>query len=233
VPRLYELVQARGFELGRLSLLDAGGVPPRAAERTVKRVFDVAFAGLTLVLAAPLLAVIAIAIKLDDRGPVFFRQSRVGKNGEVFQMIKFRTMTDGSEALSRKVIEGLSVQDAVRELKHRSVEMHVTRVGAKLRRLSFDELPQLWNVIRGDMGIVGPRPMPEFEAVALDAWQARTRQSVRPGLTGLWQVSGRSSLSWDERIQLDCVYARHWSVASDMRILARTVAVVVNGADAV
>src|SRR5262249_50879471 len=142
VPRLYELVQARGFELGRLSLLEAGGTPPRTAELAVKRVFDVVCASLALLLLRPLFAVIALAIVLDDGRPVFFRQRRVGKDGRVFNMLKFRTMTEGSEAASYRVIDGLSIADAVRELKQRSVEMHVTAVGERLRRCSLDELPQ-------------------------------------------------------------------------------------------
>jgi exopolysaccharide biosynthesis polyprenyl glycosylphosphotransferase len=233
VPRLFELVQARGFELGRLSLLEAGGVPPAVGERVVKRVFDIVGASLALLLAAPLLAAIAIAIKLDDGGPVLFRQRRVGRGGGVFEIVKFRTMASGTDQHSQEIIVGLSIEDAVRELKLRSVEMYVTRVGRWLRARSLDELPQLWNVLRGDMGLVGPRPMPEYEAEELAPWQARARHSVRPGITGLWQVSGRSSLTWDERVQLDCVYTRHWSVTSDLRILARTVAVVMRRGDAV
>ena len=115
------------------------------------------------------------------------------------------------------MIEGLPIEDAVRELKTCSAEMHATRVGRRLRRHSLDELPQLWNVIRGDMGLVGPRPMPEYEALALHGWQASERHSVRPGITGLWQVSGRNAISWEERVHLDVVYARHWSVISDLR----------------
>jgi exopolysaccharide biosynthesis polyprenyl glycosylphosphotransferase len=233
VPRLYELVQARGFELGRLSLLDAGGVPPRSSERIVKRAFDIVAASAAFVALAPLLLLIALAIRLDDHGPVFFRQRRVGKDGRVFMMLKFRTMAPDTEQYGDALIEGLSIEDAVHQLKHKSVEMYVTRIGRRLRTVSLDELPQLLNVLRGDMGLVGPRPMPEYEAEALDPWQQRARHSVRPGITGLWQVSGRSSLSWDERVQLDCVYTRHWSVTTDLRIIARTIAVVLRGSHAV
>jgi exopolysaccharide biosynthesis polyprenyl glycosylphosphotransferase len=233
IPRLYELVQARGFELGRISVLEAGGVPPCAGEHGIKRGIDVLAASALLLLVSPLLLAIAIAIKVADGGPILFRQRRVGKRGHVFGMLKFRTMTQGAEQRGYDMIEGLPIEDAVRELKESSAEMHATRVGRRLRRHSLDELPQLWNVIRGDMGLVGPRPMPEYEALALHPWQASERHSVRPGITGLWQVSGRNAISWEERVHLDVVYARHWSVISDLRILARTVAVIARGSDTV
>jgi exopolysaccharide biosynthesis polyprenyl glycosylphosphotransferase len=233
IPRLYELVQARGFELGRLSVLEAGGVPPCAGEHCIKRAIDILAASALLLLLSPLLLAIAIAIKVGDGGAILFRQRRVGKDGRVFDMLKFRTMTQGAEQRGYDMIEGLPIEDAVRELKTRSAEMNATRIGRQLRRYSLDELPQLWNVIRGDMGLVGPRPMPEYEALALDGWQASERHSVRPGITGLWQVSGRSAISWEERVHLDVVYARHWSVISDLRILARTVAVIARGSDTV
>jgi exopolysaccharide biosynthesis polyprenyl glycosylphosphotransferase len=233
IPRLYELVQARGFELGRVTVLEAGGVPPCAGEHGIKRAIDVLAASALLLLLSPLLLAIAFAIKVGDGGPIFFRQRRVGKDGHVFDMLKFRTMTPGAEQLGYDMIEGLAIEDAVRELKTCSAEMHATRVGRQLRRHSLDELPQLWNVIRGEMGLVGPRPMPEYEALALHGWQASERHSVRPGITGLWQVSGRNAISWDERVHLDVVYARHWSVISDLGILARTVAVIARGSDTV
>jgi exopolysaccharide biosynthesis polyprenyl glycosylphosphotransferase len=233
IPRLYELVQARGFELGRITVLEAGGVPRCAGEHSIKRAIDILAASALLVLLSPLLLAIAIAIKVGDGGAIFFRQRRVGKDGHVFDMFKFRTMTQGAEQRGYDMIEGLPIEDAVRELKTCSAEMHATRVGRRLRRHSLDELPQLWNVIRGDMGLVGPRPMPEYEALALHGWQASERHSVRPGITGLWQVSGRNAISWEERVHLDVVYARHWSVISDLRILARTVAVIARGSDTV
>ena len=231
VPRLYELVQARGFELGRITVLEAGGVPPCAGEHSLKRAIDISAASLLLLLLSPLLLAIAIAIKLSDGGPILFRQRRVGKHGQVFNMLKFRTMSQGAEQRGYELIEGLSIEDAVRELKAGCAELHATRIGRRLRARSLDELPQLWNVIRGDMGLVGPRPMPEYEADALCPWQTGARHSVRPGITGLWQVSGRNAISWEERVHLDCLYARHWSVLSDLRILARTVAVVVQARD--
>jgi exopolysaccharide biosynthesis polyprenyl glycosylphosphotransferase len=233
VPRLYELVQARGFELGRISVLQAGGASHGPSERCVKRVFDLVGASLLLALLTPMMVAIATAIKLGDGGPVFFRQRRVGRGGRVFGMCKFRTMAAGAEEHGLELIQGLGIEEAVRELKVRSVEFHATRVGRHLRAFSLDELPQLWNVLRGDMSLVGPRPMPEYEARSLHDLQAAARHSVRPGITGLWQVSGRSTISWEERVHLDCFYARHWSVTTDLRLLMRTVGVVVHRSDSV
>ncbi len=233
VPRLYELVQARGFELGRISLLDAGGLSPSAGQRRLKRAFDLILASLMLLLLAPMLLAIGLVVKLDTHGSVLFRQRRVGKDCKPFDVLKFRTMTDGAEQHGHDLIQGMPIETAVQELKSRSAEKHVTRSGRLLRATSLDELPQLWNVIRGDMGLVGPRPLRQYEIAALDEWQVATRQSVLPGITGLWQVSGRSSVSWEERLHLDCVYARHWSLTSDVRILARTVAVVFHRSDTV
>jgi exopolysaccharide biosynthesis polyprenyl glycosylphosphotransferase len=228
IPRLFDVVQARGFELGRISVLEAGGLPQGAGERFLKRGLDIVVASVALVLISPLLAMIAIAIKLDDHGPVLFRQRRVGRYCKTFSVLKFRTMTARAEEDGREIIQGLPIEAAVHELKSQSGVRHVTRVGRVLRAKSLDELPQLWNVISGDMGLVGPRPLREYEIAALDEWQVTARQAVRPGITGLWQVSGRSSVSWDERVHLDCGYARHWSLTSDISILARTVAVVLH-----
>ena len=231
VPRLYDVVRARGFELGRISILEAGGVGPSASERFVKRAFDVAASALLLVLLAPLLAAIAVAIKLDDRGPVLFRQRRVGRHGRSFEIYKFRSMGVDAERRGEEIIKGLAVNEAVRELKRQSVERHGTRIGRRLRPAGFDELPQLWNVLRGEMSLVGPRPLLAREDAALDAAQQSARHAIRPGMTGLWQVSGRDTTHWDERAQLDFAYARHWSMTSDLRILARTVGAVVRGSN--
>jgi exopolysaccharide biosynthesis polyprenyl glycosylphosphotransferase len=233
VPRLFELVRAHGFELGRLAVLDAGGLPRGRGEWLLKRAVDIVSASIALILLLPVAAVIAVAIKVDSPGPVFFRQRRVGRSGEWFDVLKFRTMTDGAEDDAFRVVDGLAIEDAVHQLKLRSVEMHVTRVGELLRRTSLDELPQLWNVLVGDMSLVGPRPLRAYEVEALSPEQAATRHSVRPGITGTWQVSGRSSVGWDERVQLDCLYARHWSLTADLRILARTIGAVIRGGDAV
>jgi exopolysaccharide biosynthesis polyprenyl glycosylphosphotransferase len=229
VPRLFDLVQARGFELGRMSILEAGGVSPGAMERFVKRGFDLAMAVVLLILLAPVLTAIAVAIKLDDHGPVLFRQRRVGMGGGSFTVYKFRTLETDAEQRGFELISGLGIGDAVRELKRQSGALHSTRIGRRLRPVGLDELPQLWNVLRGDMSLVGPRPLREYEVAALDDFQSTSRQAVRPGITGLWQVSGRDATSWEERVQLDCIYARHWSMTSDLRILARTMGAVLQG----
>ena len=174
VPRLYELVQARGYELGRMSVLQAGGATRGRAEHGVKRVFDLAGASLLLALLAPLMIVIAVLVKLEDRGPVFFRQRRIGKDGHVFGMCKFRTMAVGAEVEGLTSIAGLAIEDAVRELKVRSVEQYVTPLGRHLRAFSLDELPQLWNVVRGEMSLVGPRPPLPSEVDGFhDVWHRR------------------------------------------------------------
>jgi exopolysaccharide biosynthesis polyprenyl glycosylphosphotransferase len=232
VPRLFEIVQARGFELGRLSMLEAGGTVPSPSEQAVKRALDVLVATAILLVSLPLLCAVAAAVKFESHGPLIYRSERVGRFGRRFAMLKFRSMTTDAEAASHEIIRDLPIHEAVKTLKVQSAQRHVTRVGRFIRRTSLDELPQLWNVLRGDMGLVGPRPMPPYEAEGLEPWEASVRHAIRPGITGLWQVSGRSSLSWRQRIQLDCSYARHWSVTTDIRILFRTFAVVVLHRDA-
>jgi len=197
--------------------------PPRAmaAGTWLKRTFDVVGAALLLVLTGPLLLASAVLIKLHDRGPVLFSQTRVGRDGELFRCWKLRTMRPGADqAVADLVPDGgndimFKIQDDPR----------VTRPGRLLRRLSVDELPQLWNVLRGEMSLVGPRPpLPrEVERYSPDM---RRRLRVRPGLTGLWQVSGRSDLSWEETVRLDLYYVENWSMVQDLAILARTVGAV-------
>ncbi|MEJ2866233.1 sugar transferase [Actinomycetospora sp. OC33-EN08] len=196
----------------------------RGAGRLVKSVGDRLVAALALVPLTPLLLAVAVAVKLEDRGPVLFRQERVGKEGSSFRMIKFRSMvTDAERAraqLSSDVVEG--------PLFKMRRDPRVTRTGAVLRRYSLDELPQLFNVLGGSMSLVGPRP-PLPAEVAEYADDARRRLLVRPGMTGLWQVSGRSDLSWDETVRLDLRYVENWSPGLDIHILARTVLAVITG----
>jgi lipopolysaccharide/colanic/teichoic acid biosynthesis glycosyltransferase len=174
----------------------------------VKRAVDVAFAVLLLLLTSPLLAFGAAAIKLDDRGPVIYRQRRVGLGGRDFEIRKLRTMVVGADQRGA----GLAVDRG---------DTRITRAGAVLRRLSLDELPQLWNVLRGDMSIVGPRPTVREQVDRYSARQLR-RLEVKPGITGWAQVNGRAALPWSERIELDVWYVDHRSVWLDIRILART-----------
>ena len=174
----------------------------------MNRVADVAIAGSALVLASPLLAVAALAIKLEDGGPVLYRQTRVGKDGADFELLKLRTMVVGAETMGA----GLAVNRG---------DPRITRAGRLLRKLSLDELPQLWNVVRGEMSVIGPRPTLRYQVEQYDDRQ-RHRLDVKPGITGWAQVNGRAALPWAERIELDVWYVEHRSPLLDLRILART-----------
>ncbi len=172
------------------------------------RALDVAIAGAGLVVAGPLLGVAAIAIKLEDGGPVFYRQTRVGRIGVDFELVKLRTMVVGAERQGA----GFAVNKG---------DARITRTGRVLRRLSLDELPQLWNVVRGDMSMIGPRPTLRYQVEAYDDRQ-RHRLDVKPGITGWAQIHGRASLPWADRIELDLWYVRHRDWKTDLLILLRT-----------
>ena len=173
-----------------------------------KRAFDLAGASVGLLVSAPFLAAAAAAVRLEDRGPVLYRQRRVGKDGREFDLLKLRTMVLGAERLGA----GYAVDEG---------DPRITRAGRVLRRLSVDELPQLWNVVRGDMSLVGPRPTLAYQVERYTQRQRR-RLEVKPGITGWAQIQGRASLPWDERIELDVWYVEHRSFWLDLRILART-----------
>jgi lipopolysaccharide/colanic/teichoic acid biosynthesis glycosyltransferase len=181
----------------------------------VSRPLDVLIAGLALAVAAPLLAAAVVAIRLESRGHPIYRQRRVGRDGEPFEMIKLRTMVANAEHIGA----GLAVNEG---------DSRITRVGALLRRFSLDELPNLVNVLRGDMAIVGPRPTIQAQVDQYTPRQRR-RLEVKPGITGWAQVNGRAALPWDERIELDVWYVDNRSLALDLRILARTVHMLVTG----
>ncbi|GAA3291953.1 sugar transferase [Dactylosporangium vinaceum] len=198
------------------------------ARRLVKALVDRAGAVLLLMLFSPLLALLALAVRADSAGPVLFRQVRVGKDGHEFVIYKFRTMHIDAEARLAELRHLNEVDGALFKLRN---DPRVTRVGRLLRKFSLDELPQLLNVIGGSMSLVGPRPpLPEEVAVYPD--DARRRLAVRPGMTGLWQVSGRSDLSWDEAVRLDLQYVENWSLSLDLVILLRTLSAVTRGAGA-
>jgi exopolysaccharide biosynthesis polyprenyl glycosylphosphotransferase len=196
-------------------------------QRFVKGGADRALAAVLLVTLSPLLALIALAIRLTSRGPAFFVQERIGRRGATFRFVKFRTMIDGAH-LSRA--EVLGAPDPDMPDRYRG-DPRITPVGRFLRRWSLDELPQLLNVLTGSMSVVGPRPMLLEEAHLLDDVDQR-RHLTKPGLTGLWQISGRKETSWQERMQLDLDYVERWSPALDLVILVRTVRVVLSGAGA-
>jgi exopolysaccharide biosynthesis polyprenyl glycosylphosphotransferase len=184
----------------------------------LKSIFDRVVGCLLLLGVSPILLVTALLVKLTSRGPVLFRQTRVGRGGEQFKMLKFRTMVADAEARKAELHalnEGNGILFKMRD------DPRITKVGKYLRRFSIDELPQLLNVLRGDMSLVGPRP-PLPAEVALYAIDDARRMLVKPGLTGLWQVSGRSDLTWEESMRLDLRYADNWSIALDLLILWKT-----------
>ncbi|HZC74422.1 MAG TPA: sugar transferase [Gaiellaceae bacterium] len=174
----------------------------------MNRVADVALGASALVLASPVLALAALAVKLEDGGPVLYRQTRVGRDGVDFELLKIRTMVVGAETMGA----GLSVNRG---------DPRITRAGRLLRKLSLDELPQLWNVVRGEMSMIGPRPTLRYQVEQYDERQRR-RLDVKPGITGWAQVNGRAALPWADRIELDVWYVEHRSPLLDLRILART-----------
>ena len=180
----------------------------RRRGHALKRAADVAIAGTALVIASPVLALAALAVKLTSRGPALYRQTRVGKDGADFELLKLRTMVVGAETLGA----GAAVNRG---------DPRITTVGRALRRLSLDELPQLWNVVRGDMSVIGPRPTLRYQVEQYTPRQLR-RLEVKPGITGWAQVHGRASLPWAERIELDVWYVEHRSPLLDLKILAKT-----------
>ncbi|MGK5632553.1 sugar transferase [Streptomyces sp. URMC 123] len=208
-----------------LSLLHIAPPHRRGAHVLLKALLDRAGAALGLLLLAPLFAVVALAIRCTSPGPVLHRQTRVGRHGAPFTMWKFRTMVVDAE---RRRAELAAANEKDGPLFKMRRDPRVTRVGRALRRSSLDELPQLVNVLRGDMSLVGPRPPLPDEVAQYDEVEVR-RLAVKPGLTGLWQISGRSDLSWDESVALDLRYADNWSITGDLDVIARTFRAVVDG----
>ncbi|HXH35904.1 MAG TPA: sugar transferase [Plantibacter sp.] len=188
----------------------------------MKRALDVGLTSVGLLLISPFLALIALAIKLDGPGPVLFRQERVGRNGERFTMFKFRSMITDAEAALPELMAQSEGNGVLFKMKN---DPRVTRVGRILRKFSLDEFPQLWNILTGDMSLVGPRP-PLASEVAEYEKDVHRRLHIKPGLTGMWQVSGRSDLSWDESVRLDLYYVENWSITGDLMIMWQTVKVV-------
>lgn len=191
------------------------------SSRLVKRTLDFLGAVLLGVLALPAMTVVAAAIKLDSRGPVFFRQERIGQGGRRFRLLKLRTMVVDAES-RRGALLALSKDPGWLHLEH---DPRITRIGRLLRLTSLDELPQLWNVLRGDMSLVGPRPLVAEEDSRVEEW-ARGRLDLTPGITGLWQVLGRTSIPFEEMIRLDYLYVTNWSLWGDVRLMLRTLPVV-------
>jgi exopolysaccharide biosynthesis polyprenyl glycosylphosphotransferase len=211
-----------------LPLVDVDRPQAIAAARWIKRTFDVIGSAFILLLIAPIMGLVALAIKLEDGGPILFRQPRIGRKGQTFECLKFRSMVLDAEA---RLAELASKNEGSGPLFKMTHDPRITKVGRFIRRFSLDELPQLWNALRGDMSLVGPRPALPTEVAQYDS-DTRRRLDVRPGLTGLWQVSGRSNLSWDDTVRLDLYYVDNWSMIQDLMILARTAKAVVGSAGA-
>ena len=220
----------RAFAAGRFEDLDGTPVyslvsgPDRAVALVVKRGFDMVVAGLAMLVGSPLLLGIALSIRLRDGSPVLFRQTRIGLHGRKFEMLKFRSMTVDAE----RKLEELLARSEVNVAFKMTDDPRVTPSGRFLRRTSLDELPQLWNVLRGDMSLVGPRPALPREVDTYDLWHRR-RLSMKPGITGLWQVSERRTTSFDTWAELDLSYIDRWSLWLDLKILARTLPAAIEG----
>jgi exopolysaccharide biosynthesis polyprenyl glycosylphosphotransferase len=223
-------------QIGALPMIKLFREPLSDFARGTKRISDIIISLLALIVLFPLWLVTAILIKLDSRGPIFYRQERVGMDGRIFLVYKFRTMrTDSDSEIHReyqkKFIAGhaeANVGDAKKPAYKLRDDPRITRVGRVLRRFSLDEAPQLFNVLRGDMSVVGPRPPIPYEVEAYELWH-RKRLDMKPGVTGLWQVSGRNRLSFEEMVKLDLFYIENWSLLFDLKIILRTVLVLLRG----
>lgn len=227
VPDLFQL------SLNRVDVEDLGGVPViglkaasiRGANLIVKRIMDVALGSLVLLITSPLMILAALAIKLDSPGPIIFRQKRVGAHGQEFVVFKFRSMREGADEEKERLLEFNEMNGPLFKMR---TDPRTTRVGRFIRRLSLDELPQLFNVLRGEMSLVGPRPHTSAEVAQYQHWQQQVLEAP-PGMTGLAQVSGRAQLSFDEQCLLDIYYIENWSPALDLKILLRTVPKALSG----
>jgi exopolysaccharide biosynthesis polyprenyl glycosylphosphotransferase len=233
VPRFFEVLTPN-IDLHSIEgVVMCGLRPPKLSRssRLLKRTVDFVGSSVGLFALSPLLAFIAIAIRLDSRGPVFFRQVRMGTGNEMFRIWKFRTMTSDAEERKSEVahLNKHLAPGGDRRMFKIENDPRVTRVGGVLRRWSLDELPQLINVFRGQMSLVGPRPLILEEAVHVADWGSR-RVDIRPGMTGLWQVLGRDGIGFDEMVKLDYVYVTSWSIGNDLRLLLRTIPAALRGA---
>jgi len=227
VPRLSEVIGHNAVvdEVEGMTLLSLRGLTRSRSSLLLKRAIDVTGSLAGLVLLAPLLAAVALGIKLTSRGPVLYRQTRAGRRGEPFTMLKFRTMVDGADGMKTSLLH-LNEADGI--MFKIADDPRVTPFGRFLRRTSMDELPQLFNVLRGEMSLVGPRPLVREEADHVIGWH-RARLDLVPGLTGPWQVLGRTAIPFHEMVKIDYLYVAEWSLWNDVRLLLRTLPVVVFG----
>jgi exopolysaccharide biosynthesis polyprenyl glycosylphosphotransferase len=223
----YQLTRARPATGGEI----AGGyahflhVKAHPVHLAMKRFFDIVLSGGALALLSPLLVAVAILVKTTSRGPVLFRQKRVGLHGRMFHMLKFRSMVTDAEQLKEKLLRDNEQSGPIFKMR---LDPRITTIGRFIRKHSIDELPQIVNVLRGDMSIVGPRPAIPGEVARYEAWQLR-RLSVRPGLTCVWQVSGRNEIGFLEWMKLDMQYIDRWTFAGDLGLILRTIPVVLTG----
>jgi exopolysaccharide biosynthesis polyprenyl glycosylphosphotransferase len=199
--------------------------PDRAVALVAKRLVDIAVAAFMLIVFAPVIVAIAVAIRVDDGSPILFRQVRVGLRGRPFRVVKFRTMTSDAEAQLESLLER---NELVGPAFKMSDDPRVSSAGRWLRRLSLDELPQFWNVLRGEMSMVGPRPPLPREVAGYDLWHRR-RLAMKPGITGLWQVKGRRDEDFDRWVTLDLVYIDRWSLWLDLKIMLQTLPAMLQG----
>jgi exopolysaccharide biosynthesis polyprenyl glycosylphosphotransferase len=231
LPRKTEIDQ-----IGALPMIRLFREPLSSSARLLKRTSDIIIASLALILAAPLWLLIALLIKLSSRGPIFYAQERVGMDGRMFLCYKFRTMQLGADSklhreYQKQFIAGnaaANLGDGERPVYKFQSDARVTQVGRWLRRTSLDEVPQLLNVLRGEMSVVGPRPPIPYEVEHYEMWH-RKRLDMKPGLTGLWQVSGRNRMPFEEMVKLDLFYIENWSLLLDLKIIIRTVFVIIRG----
>jgi lipopolysaccharide/colanic/teichoic acid biosynthesis glycosyltransferase len=221
----------RALALGKLPSRWGTDTTPLTCGKTdgLKRCVDIGLALLLGMATLPLAVVIALAVRIESSGPIFYRAVRVGKNGRLFRCLKFRSMYPDADVRLKHLLDEDPRARAEYERHHKlQFDPRITTVGRILRRFSLDELPQLWNILRGDMSVIGPRPYNAVEIPALGV-HARIIQQVRPGLTGLWQVSGRANTSFDERVALEAAYVCHRSLRLDLHILFQTIWVVLSG----
>jgi exopolysaccharide biosynthesis polyprenyl glycosylphosphotransferase len=224
----FDLQVAKSYldELEGLPVLTIRSGPEDDWQLFAKRLIDILGSAALLLVLAPVFAVIACLIRMDSPGPVFFSQERIGFNKRRFRLMKFRTMMDGADA-QQAILEHLNEADGpVFKIKS---DPRITRVGKFLRRFSVDELPQLFNVLKGDMSLVGPRPLPVRDVERIDVSSHKRRFSIKPGITCLWQVNGRSNIGFDDWVRLDLEYIDKWSLALDLMILLKTIPAVLKG----
>ena len=225
VPRYFEIFTSHAI-LDDVEGMPVVTLPPMRlgrSARVLKRGVDILVSASALLVLAPLLGLVALAIRLDSPGPVFFRQPRRGRLGSTFRIVKFRSMRIGAEQQRSDVLHMNEVDGPLFKIKGK--DPRVTRVGAFIRKTSIDELPQLWNVLRGEMSLVGPRPFVVYEADQITGWATR-RLDMTPGITGLWQVLGRNDIPFEEMTKLDYLYVTNWSIWWDFKILCQTIPVV-------